>query len=183
LDFKEIELADKKIFDEYINKSGLKASEYSFTNFFMWRKYYRAKFTVLEGYLFVLANPEFGKPFLFMPMGSLNIESLSIALQKLKKYFDDKDMRILLSRIEEEYTQVFKSIMDFRVEFDRDNSDYVYSTYDLMELTGKKYNKKRNHLNAFLKNTGMNTTKLIRNSLKTVFILWKNGVKEETVIV
>ena len=35
---------------------------------------------------------------------------------------------------------------------DRDNSDYVYSTLDLIQLSGRKYHRKKNHLNRFLKN-------------------------------
>jgi hypothetical protein len=34
---------------------------------------------------------------------------------------------------------------------DRDNSDYVYSTIDLIQLSGRKYHRKKNHLNQFLK--------------------------------
>jgi hypothetical protein len=34
---------------------------------------------------------------------------------------------------------------------DRDNFDYLYLRKDLSELAGKKYNKKRNHVSAFLK--------------------------------
>jgi hypothetical protein len=35
---------------------------------------------------------------------------------------------------------------------DRDNSDYVYRTEDLIQLSGNKYHRKKNHLNQFLKN-------------------------------
>ena len=39
----------------------------------------------------------------------------------------------------------------FRVLPDRDSSDYVYSAQDLINLAGRKYHKKKNHLNRFLK--------------------------------
>ncbi|MCJ7595267.1 MAG: phosphatidylglycerol lysyltransferase domain-containing protein, partial [Desulfobacterales bacterium] len=35
---------------------------------------------------------------------------------------------------------------------DRDNSDYVYLSKDLVNLSGRKYHRKRNHRNQFLKN-------------------------------
>ena len=34
---------------------------------------------------------------------------------------------------------------------DRDNSDYVYLTRDLIQLSGNKYHRKKNHLNQFTK--------------------------------
>jgi hypothetical protein len=37
----------------------------------------------------------------------------------------------------------------FHYHFDRDAYDYVYSIEDLAELKGRKYQKKRNHLNRF----------------------------------
>lgn len=40
----------------------------------------------------------------------------------------------------------------FRVEYDRDSSDYVYEVQALAELRGKKYQKKKNHVNRFKRN-------------------------------
>jgi hypothetical protein len=37
------------------------------------------------------------------------------------------------------------------VTLDRDNSDYVYLTQDLINLSGRKYHRKKNHLNRFIK--------------------------------
>jgi hypothetical protein len=35
---------------------------------------------------------------------------------------------------------------------DRDNYDYVYHSKDLIELKGRKYHSKKNHINSFLRN-------------------------------
>ena len=37
----------------------------------------------------------------------------------------------------------------FSIHFDRDSFDYVYRIEDLSQLAGRKYQKKRNHLNRF----------------------------------
>ena len=39
----------------------------------------------------------------------------------------------------------------YEVELDIDNSDYVYSARDLIRLSGRKYHRKKNHLNRFLR--------------------------------
>ena len=40
----------------------------------------------------------------------------------------------------------------FRFHFDRDGFDYIYSIDELAELKGRKYQRKRNHLNRFRQN-------------------------------
>lgn len=40
----------------------------------------------------------------------------------------------------------------FNIEFDRDGSDYLYYSEDLINLSGKKYQPKRNHISYFEKN-------------------------------
>lgn len=40
----------------------------------------------------------------------------------------------------------------FNIEFDRDGSDYLYYSEDLINLSGKKYQPKRNHISYFMKN-------------------------------
>ncbi|NHA71450.1 DUF2156 domain-containing protein, partial [Helicobacter pylori] len=44
----------------------------------------------------------------------------------------------------------FVGVFDFT--YNRDRSDYVYSIEELIALKGKKYHKKKNHLNQFLTN-------------------------------
>ena len=39
----------------------------------------------------------------------------------------------------------------FDIKSNRDDFDYVYYTKDLIELSGRKFHKKKNHLNAFLR--------------------------------
>lgn len=44
------------------------------------------------------------------------------------------------------------SALDYFVHEDRDNFDYLYSRADMTNLTGRKFHKKKNMLNMFIKN-------------------------------
>lgn len=45
--------------------------------------------------------------------------------------------------------RLFAEKNDFSIKPDRDNWDYLYQTKDLIELRGRKYQQKRNHINKF----------------------------------
>lgn len=47
------------------------------------------------------------------------------------------------------------------IQYDRDNSDYVYLAQDLINLKGKKYDGKRNHINKFKKTYAYEYVKLM----------------------
>jgi hypothetical protein len=53
---------------------------------------------------------------------------------------------------EEIITQHLVGHNRFAITPDRDNSDYVYRTEDLINLEGNKYHGKKNHINKFKKN-------------------------------
>ena len=52
----------------------------------------------------------------------------------------------------EEFVEKFVDHDHYASFFDQDNSDYVYRTLDLIQLSGRKYYKKKNLLNRFMKN-------------------------------
>lgn len=68
--------------------------------------------------------------------------------------------------------------MNITVEFDRDNSDYIYNRIDLANLSGKAYHKKKNLVNSFKNNYEFTIEKLNASNIedaKKVLNLWKEG--------
>ena len=66
--------------------------------------------------------------------------------------------------------------MNITVEFDRDNSDYIYNRIDLANLSGKAYHKKKNLVNSFKNNYEFTIEKLNASNIedaKKVLNLWK----------
>lgn len=151
MDFAEITLGDKALFDEYLKKHNTQISELTFTNLFGWRNFYKFRYTVAGGLLCIIAVPCKGEPFAMMPAGPADTGDLPEAVNRLREYFKGRGWRPAFKRIRTEELEHFKGFTRSGedVVYDRDNSDYVYLTSDLINLRGKKYDGKRNHINRF----------------------------------
>ncbi|MCX7843673.1 MAG: phosphatidylglycerol lysyltransferase domain-containing protein [Clostridia bacterium] len=151
LDFVEVSVDDKEVFDKYLEKFQPQASDLSFTNVYMWRHYFRSRYAIINGLLCVVAVPEKDEPFCFMPMGEINEDDFKGAVEALGRYFAKNGWKFQFRRVEEDRLQLFRNYVksEKAIVFDRRNSDYVYLTQDLIKLAGKKYDGKRNHINKF----------------------------------
>ena len=151
--FKEIRLQDKALFDKYFFQSRYNSSEMTFTNFFMWRNFYKFRFVECENMLCIISTPEGKAPFAFLPLGEYIPNKFRETVMFIKDYFHQNGWELVFKRIEEENVQYFQECTGLTsdVVFDRDSSDYVYLTEDMINLKGKKFHSKRNHINSFHK--------------------------------
>jgi len=151
MEFAEITIDSKTVFDNYIRQHNVQISELTFTNFFAWRYYYKFRYAVIADLLCVVSFPYMGEPFAMMPIGNINEEKFAEAFSKIKRYFTKNGLRPLFKKITRDELAFFKgrTASEESVVFDRDNSDYLYNTADLANLRGKKYDGKRNHINKF----------------------------------
>lgn len=154
---KKIELTDKSLFDSYFLEFKPQISEFTFTNLFMWRKYYDFLFTELNDHLIIFSKnylSKWKKPqsnnhdviFFLPPVGKKPDEIIF-------KLFDHLD-NIEIHRVSEEDIKRIKGndkITNFNLEIidDRDNWDYVYEKEELVSLAGNKYRQKRRWLKKF----------------------------------
>lgn len=151
MDFAEITLNDKALFDRYLRLHNPKISELTFTNLFAWRKYYRFRYTEINSLLCIIASPAGMEPYALMPLGIQRRDSFEEAYGKIRDYFKRMGWRLVFGKITSDELQYFKGRInsDEDIVFDRNNSDYIYLTEDLINLKGKKYDGKRNHINKF----------------------------------
>lgn len=154
MDFSEISINDKALFDSYLQPHNPQVSELTFTNLFMWRNYYKFRYAQAGNCLCIIAVPAKDTPYAFLPIGKRNIEELSEAVAQLKEYFHAKGWQLQFRKVTEEQLALFDGMIDpgTPAVMDRDNSDYLYSAQDLIHLKGKKFDGKRNHINKFKKN-------------------------------
>lgn len=86
-----------------------------------------------------------------MPLGEVYEKNFEQAYDAIRSYFHERGRKLCFSRITRDELTYFRNRVadDASIVYDRDNSDYLYLTKDLIELRGKKYDGKRNHINRF----------------------------------
>lgn len=153
LKFKCLTLEDKEIIEKYIDISKLDSYEYLFSSLYMWRNLNNIKYAVLDDVLIIEKNEE-GKGTFYAQLFGYNKENLTNIIDELiKRNIEFTDRDYLFGDIGDEFVDDLKKYTDFNIEVieDIDDSEYIYNTQDLIELKGKKYHSKKNHVNSFLK--------------------------------
>ena len=149
--FKDVELGDKPVFDRFFQATGHNNSECTFTYYYMWRKAGRIKWAIVEGCLCILLD-FFGKPFFFPPYGATR-ENFRAVIDKMKAHLAASGYPFYMRAVTKPFLALFRAAAPGRFSFtlSRDSADYIYRGDDLRELRGRKYDGKRNHINAFLR--------------------------------
>jgi len=144
--FKNLSLEDKPILDLAFKQFPPLISEFTFTNLFIWRHAYQIKIFRLNNFLCLLAENR-DHPFFFPPIGEGDVvECCRVLLQSMK----EKGVPAKIARVPEEFISRFDwKAKGLVVKFDRDQSDYIYLSENLINLQGRKYHRKRNHIKQF----------------------------------
>lgn len=144
IEFQKLDIHNKAKYDEYLMHCGKRGCEYSFSNLFLWGRQ-RAAF--------------YGENLVFFSQfNQRSVYLFPICRGDLKDTIDaiihDAHTRGIPCRL----TSLTHTDCDtlealypgrFRFHHDRNSFDYLYNIQDLATLKGKKFQKKRNHLNKF----------------------------------
>jgi hypothetical protein len=145
--FKSLSISDKEIFDYYLSEYPPENSEFTFTNLFIWDFYYNFEFTRHDDALVLVARPQSGPVTIFPPIGGGDPSAI---VKNVYHNLLNQGLDPLIQRVPETMArQYFENDPQLRISLDRDNSDYVYKTEDLIDLKGRDYQAKRNHINKF----------------------------------
>lgn len=141
MEFKEIELEDKKLFDEFFNKYKQEISEMTFTNLFCWRKSKQHKFCIYKDHLIIsYIEDEITK--YYAPIGN-NPQDIMVELILETDFLFERVLENLIKGLDENKINFEEQDMHF---------DYVYSIKDLSLMQGGKFVQKRNQIRQFEKN-------------------------------
>lgn len=120
------------------------------TDTYIWKDYYDTRYYINEYglvWIYRIKNEVFSS----VPL--CTDENLVDSFYDMKKYFNDVlGEKLKLYLVDEHAKDVLNLPEDkFLVEEERDYFDYLYDAKELMNLSGKKYHKKKNHVNSFLR--------------------------------
>jgi len=144
--FKKLSLEDKPLLDLAFRQYPPLISEFTFTNLFIWRHTYQIKIGRLQNFL-CLFSDDSENPFFFPPIGEGDVlKCCRILLESMRK----RGVLTKIGRVPDDLvTRLGWKEEGFEVELDRDQSDYIYRSEDLIHLQGRKYHRKRNHIKQF----------------------------------
>ncbi len=117
---------------------------------YLWNEYYDTKYFINEkGLMWVFSAN--GQYFTGTPM--CKKEDLKSCFKVIREYFNNvlNQKLVFLLADEMAVSELELSEEDFEITECRDYFDYIYDAQKLKTLSGKKYHKKKNHVNAFLK--------------------------------
>lgn len=149
LNFRPIQHSDMATIWPLLKYAPGRTTDFSYAGLLMWVDYFNYEFAILNDTLFIKCKVEndLSTPAFSIPVGNMPID-FSVAI--LKEYCKSHDMQLEFSAVPECVIDDIKALNPTSIEPLDDWSDYLYSAESLATLSGKKYSKKRNHVNQFL---------------------------------
>lgn len=149
LGFSPITLSDIPAINRVLRKSTSRTCDYTIGGIYMWIDYFKYEHCIIGDTLFIKGLTEndrsttaFSLPIGAMPTGK--------AVGLIEEYCAAHGLRPRFSAIPEEQVEHLIAGHRSTVELLTDWADYIYNANELATLTGKKFNKKRNHVNRFM---------------------------------
>ena len=149
---KPLTCTDKPTFDKFFGSRYCENSGYTFTNFFMWRKMRNYLWAIEDDVLYIFSSDE--ETFAaWQPIGAP--EKMQDAITKILHVAEElrgnkKFQFVVVEKIFADELKIYPHAK-FNITAERDRFDYVYLSQDLINLSGRKFHGKKNHLNAFQK--------------------------------
>ena len=146
--FKPIQIEDKAVFNRFLRQDPPQISELTFTNLFIWRHRHRPCWLQRGDCLLIIFRPREEAPFGLPPIGPGDKKK---ALDHLFQELETLTPETRVCRVDKAFVEEHVNPDQYGVNLDRDNSDYVYKTRDLINLTGRKYHRKKKSPKPFCK--------------------------------
>lgn len=182
IDFRPTMPVDVKWLRPILQKTGSMASEFAFGTLFIWKDTYSTKISRYENYVFACVDKNgfsYKMPFDDSEVTPDMIEMLIDDAAERKVPFR---MYGVLGSDKDKLENMFPGRFGFKLE--RNDCDYVYRASDLIELSGRKYHGKRNHVSQFKREYAWEYEDVAKNNIEDCCEIareWckKHGCKDE----
>ncbi len=147
LEFRVIDISDRDRIEKALKYSDFMSCEYSFANNMAWRRLADSRIAFYKDFYICGAFADETPRFIF-PAGSGDVKEV---IGELRRYSETLGQPLCLTAVPGKAMDILRENFgdSFTAEYDRDSSDYIYNSSDLISLAGKKYHGKRNHLARF----------------------------------
>lgn len=168
INFKSVEISDKKWMDELLAISNFSGCHHNFTNIFAWSKIYNKKVAKVKNALIVKGGEEKDQQRYFFPAGTQDVQAV---IEEIKEDAKDCGHDVVFVGLSPENIEVLEQFFpgDFKYKKDRDSFDYVYLIEKMVSLTGKKLSAKRNHINSFKRDNNWSFELITADNLDECF--------------
>lgn len=148
-DFTQVDVHDIPLLKKYLSLACYEEANHNIVGFMTWLDAYPLWKLEGEEWLVLLGVHE-GELFIYMPL--CREKDFEAAIHAAKAVFDRYKMPFVCSCYSEAAAQRVVNILPHtEAKAFRDAADYVYRCDKMRSFSGKKLQKKRNHLNAFYK--------------------------------
>lgn len=149
LKFEHITLGDIPAISRFLAYSTSRTCDYTVGGIYMWVHYFSYSYCIYRNTLFIkgVSEEDMSRPAFSMPLGEL---PLSESVELLRRYCEDNGWHLRFSAIPGDCLDAFNELGQWNTEPLDDWSDYLYEAEGIATLSGKKYSKKRNHVNRFM---------------------------------
>ncbi len=148
MEFRKTRIEDIKTFQTFFKNQQNRIFDFTAIGTYMWGKFFEQEFCVDEDILY-LKYKIFGKKIAFnVPCSDESRRKKAYC--KIRKYCKENNINLVFKEVTPESLQEISEIFPgYEAYADDDWAEYIYSIKDLATLEGKKFNKKRNHVNKF----------------------------------
>lgn len=153
ISFNNFTTYDENLLNKYTRLRPTYISERQFINQFIWQNFYNTTYYCNEEYLMYVTNKDEN---LIPMMPFCKLEDIKDVFNKIKSHWNNElNLPLNMYFLDKPFIEVLKTNPSFEEEFeiidDRDSYDYIYDAEQLKTLRGKRFHKKKNHLNRFLR--------------------------------
>ncbi len=160
--FKSIEMEDRKLIQNYIDKFEPLSCEYNFANLYCWQEPYNTSWSIYKNRIVIYDDVNCCS---YLPLGKeLTSKELVLFSIDMKRNGMGANVGVVPSKYLKKHpvNKQFYTIID-----ERDSAEYLYSVEALCDLKGAKLHKKKNLISQFHRKYTNSTIKPLSTNFKS----------------